>query len=417
MFTRLSDWARAALALALLTAFALSTPAVAQIGQDPATISDALSDFELTPTDADNTFTVGNMTISIDTRGEVAFTASGEGTLDETGIALASQVIAAASGYGEGISEPVAQFFAAQASQIANQGEVTLAVEEYLLDLAITGEEAPYEATFTLRLAEIPEDAFPDVPTSLGAAREDATYIIREFSDFQCPFCTRFSTEVLPFIKDELLEQGNVRFEYHHFPLESIHPNAIPAAEASECVRDTAGIDAFWDYHDALFARQNAWGSLGDSEAYFMRLAEDIDVAAEGLESCIEERDFAAEVREAYRFAAEGLGLRGTPTVFVNGYRIANPYAPNAITDTIILIDAFAQAPENTSEATDDTDDTDDTSDDSGDMDETDETDETSDDRSDMSSEDATSDTGETPEDTGEDTSEDTGDTETDSSD
>lgn len=367
MFTRLTNRARAALALALLITFALSSTSVAQIGQDPATITDALGDFELTPTDAANTFTVGDMTIRVDTRGDVAFTASGEGTLDETGIALASQVIAAASGYGEGISEPVAQFFAAQASQIANQGEVTLAVEEYLLDLEITGEDAPFEATFTLRLAEIPEDAFPDVPTSLGASRQDATYIIREFSDFQCPFCTRFSTEVLPFIKDALLEQGNVRFEYHHFPLESIHPNAIPAAEASECVRDTAGIDAFWDYHDALFARQNAWGSLGDAEAYFVRLAEDIDVATEGLESCIEDRDFAAEVREAYRFAAEDLGLRGTPTVFVNGYRIANPYAPNAITDTIALIDAFAQAPEegsdDTEDMTEDMGDTEDTSD------------------------------------------------------
>lgn len=381
MFTRLSDCARALLALALFT----TSVAVAQIGQDPATITDALGDFALTPTDTDNTFTVGNMTISINTRSDVVFTASGEGTLDEDGIALASQVIATASGYGDGIAEPVAQFFAAQASEIANQGEVTLAVEEYLLDLEITGEDAPYEAAFTLRLAEIPEDAFPNVLTSLGAAREDATYIIREFSDFQCPFCTRFSTEVLPFIKADLLAQGDVRFEYHHFPLESIHPNAIPAAEASECVRDTAGIDAFWDYHDALFARQNAWGSLGDTEAYFIRLAEDIDVAAEGLEGCIEERDFAAEVREATRFAAEGLGLRGTPTVFVNGYRIANPYAPDAITDTIALIDAFAQAPEGTNEDSDDT----------GDED---------------ASEDA-----ESTEDTGD--TEDAGDTETDSSD
>ena len=342
MFTRLS--ARALLTLTLLTSLAASF-GVAQIGQAPTTITDALT-IDITPADADNTFTAGNMTITIDTRSDVVFTAAGEGTLDEDGIILASQVIAAASGYGEDIAAPVAQFFTDQASQVANQGEVTLAVEEYLLDLDITGEEAPYEAAFTLRLAEIPDDAFPDVPTSLGADRADAAYVIREFSDFQCPFCTRFSNEVLPFIKAELLAQGNVRFEYHHFPLESIHPNATPAAEASECVRDTAGIDAFWDYHDALFARQSAWGSLGDAEAYFVRLAEDIDVAAEGLESCIEERDFAAEVREAYRFAAEGLGLRGTPTVFVNGYRISNPYAPNAITDTIALIDAFAQASE-----------------------------------------------------------------------
>jgi protein-disulfide isomerase len=401
MFSRLS--ARALLALTLVTLLGASV-GVAQIGQAPATITDALASFELTPAEADNTFTVGDMTITLETRGDVVFTASGEGTLDEDGIALASQMIATASGYGDGIADPVGQFFTDQASQIANQGEVTLAVEEYLLDLTITGEDAPYEAAFTLRLAEIPADAFPTVPTGLGASREDATYIIREFSDFQCPFCTRFSTEVLPFIKAELLEQDNVRFEYHHFPLESIHPNAIPAAEASECVRDSAGIDAFWSYHDALFARQNAWGSLGDTDAYFVRLAEDIDVATDELESCIEDRDFAAEVREAYRFAAEGLGLRGTPTVFVNGYRITNPYAPNAITDTIALIDAFAQAPEGTSQ-----DDTDDTSD-------------TSEENPAEPAEEASSETDETPEDsTNEDASDETddadADAETDSSD
>ncbi|MEM6431392.1 MAG: DsbA family protein, partial [Deinococcota bacterium] len=157
--------------------------------------------------------------------------------------------------------------------------------------------------------------------------------------------------EVLPAIKSELLTRGDVRFEYHHFPLQSIHPNAFPAAEASECILDLVGDDAFWSFHDALFERQNAWGSLGDPSSYFVRLAEDLDIASsdndassESIEMCIDERTFAEDVREAYRVATEELGLRGTPTVFVNGFRLTNPYEPTAISDKFTLVDAFADA-------------------------------------------------------------------------
>ncbi|MEM7737941.1 MAG: DsbA family protein [Deinococcota bacterium] len=327
----------------------LMSIANAQIGQDPATVVSALADFELTESDSPNTYAASSgMTIDLATRGDVLYTASAEGLLDESGIALASEFLAAASGYGTNLSEPIQQFLSQQASELAGQGELTLTVEEYLLDVTVEGDSDPYQVSLTLRLAEIPDDAFPEPVSSLGASREDATYVIREFSDFQCPFCTRFSIEVLPAIKSELLTRGDVRFEYHHFPLQSIHPNAFPAAEASECILDLAGDDAFWSFHDALFERQNAWGSLGDPSSYFVRLAEDLgiedDASSESIEMCIDERNFAEDVREAYRAATEDLGLRGTPTVFVNGFRLTNPYEPTAISDKFALVDAFADA-------------------------------------------------------------------------
>jgi protein-disulfide isomerase len=325
----------------------------AQIGQDPAAVVNALSAFELTEADSPNTYTTtSEMTINLDTRGDVLYTASAAGNLDEDGITLASALLAAASGYGDNLAEPIQQFLSQQASELAGQGQLTLAVEEYLLDVDVQGDEAPYQVNLTLRLAEVPEDSFPEPASSLGASREEATYIIREFSDFQCPFCTRFSVEVLPAIKRDLLTRGDVRFEYHHFPLQSIHPNAFPAAEASECILDLAGDDAFWSFHDALFERQNAWGSLGDPSSYFVRLAEDLGIddsaSSESIETCIDERNFAEDVREAYRAATEDLGLRGTPTVFVNGFRLTNPYEPTAISDKFVLVDAFADAPDNT---------------------------------------------------------------------
>ena len=54
-----------------------------------------------------------------------------------------------------------------------------------------------------------------------------------------------------------------MRFEYHYLPLTSIHANAQLAAEAAECVTAANTPPDFWTYHDALFARQQAWSDLG----------------------------------------------------------------------------------------------------------------------------------------------------------
>ena len=77
-----------------------------------------------------------------------------------------------------------------------------------------------------------------------------------EFSDFQCPYCSR----VLPTVNQVLNEYGDkMLFAYKHFPLTQIHPLAQKAAEASECARDQG---KFWEFHDKLFATQAEWSVL-----------------------------------------------------------------------------------------------------------------------------------------------------------
>ena len=89
----------------------------------------------------------------------------------------------------------------------------------------------------------------------LGSA--DAPVTIIEFSDYQCPFCARFHSETLPHIIENYVDAGQVKFVYRDFPIQNIHPNAVPAAVASECAHDQA---AFWEYHDRLFEGMNEWG-------------------------------------------------------------------------------------------------------------------------------------------------------------
>ena len=66
----------------------------------------------------------------------------------------------------------------------------------------------------------------------------DASISIIEFSDFQCPFCAKFHETTLPQLEQNYISTGKVNFVYRDFPIQSIHPNAIPAALASECADD-----------------------------------------------------------------------------------------------------------------------------------------------------------------------------------
>jgi protein-disulfide isomerase len=70
------------------------------------------------------------------------------------------------------------------------------------------------------------------------------------FADFECPFCGRFTREVLPIIEQEYLSTGRLQLVYHHFPLPS-HRNAVSAAVAADCAGQQG---RFWDMHDKLFS-------------------------------------------------------------------------------------------------------------------------------------------------------------------
>ena len=81
----------------------------------------------------------------------------------------------------------------------------------------------------------------------------DAPVTIVEFSDFQCPYCSRFFSETYSQIKQQY--EGKIRFVFRDFPLSSIHPWAEKGAEAAGCANEQG---KFWEYHDAIFQNQTA---------------------------------------------------------------------------------------------------------------------------------------------------------------
>jgi len=92
-----------------------------------------------------------------------------------------------------------------------------------------------------------------NVPFSVRHFKGDASapVTIVEFSDFQCPFCGRFTRETAPLIEETYIQSGKVRFGYVHFAF--LGPESLWAAQAAECAADQ---NSFWAYHDLLFQRQ-----------------------------------------------------------------------------------------------------------------------------------------------------------------
>jgi protein-disulfide isomerase len=147
---------------------------------------------------------------------------------------------------------------------------------------------------------------------------EDAPVTIVEFSDFQCPYCERAFTDVLPQVLDTYGDQ--VRLVYRDFPLTQIHPQALPAAIAADCANDQG---KFWEYHDLLFSNQSAL-----DDASLKSYADQLGLDQTAFDECVSTQAPFEEIRNDYQDGVN-YGVSGTPTFFINGVRVtgAQPFA------------------------------------------------------------------------------------------
>ena len=148
-----------------------------------------------------------------------------------------------------------------------------------------------------------------DIPTgdSYAIGPADAPITIVEFSDYQCPFCRRWHADVY----ESLLAAypGKIRLVYRHLPLTSLHPDAFSAAEAAMCAGEQG---AFWTFHEKLFSSE----ALGNST--YIQYAQDLGLNMKNFESCVNDRKYQQAVDDDLNFAVD-LGIRSTPTFFING--------------------------------------------------------------------------------------------------
>ncbi|MBI4437499.1 DsbA family protein [Candidatus Uhrbacteria bacterium] len=180
------------------------------------------------------------------------------------------------------------------------------------LDLSSFDFAKKLTASIALASAPQPDGEF-DVTTtddpSLG--NPGARVTIVEFAEFQCPYSQEAS-----FTMRELAAKypDDVFYVYRDFPLTDLHPLAQLAAEAGECA-DEQG--KFWEYHDKLFQNQSSL-----TQESFVAFASELNMRVDQFESCLSSGRYASEVEEDLKDGAEA-GVRGTPTFFINGNRIA----------------------------------------------------------------------------------------------
>ncbi len=148
----------------------------------------------------------------------------------------------------------------------------------------------------------------------------DAPITIIEFSDFQCPFCARFHVQTLPSILEEYIDTGKVNLVYRDFPIQSIHPNALPAAVAAECANEQG---KYWQYHDTLFERQNSWSKLdtGSVISTFSQYAADVGLEQQQFDSCLGSGKYLQEVQHDLN-DGRTYDITGTPGFFIGNENI-----------------------------------------------------------------------------------------------
>jgi protein-disulfide isomerase len=133
-----------------------------------------------------------------------------------------------------------------------------------------------------------------------------------EYSDFECPFCKRFHATA-----DEIVDAygGKVNWVYRHFPLSMHNPGAQKEAEASECVAQLGGNDAFWKFANAIYARTKSNGN-GFPLDQLVPLGKEIGLDEKQLKECIDAAKYASRVQEDLDEGIQ-VGITGTPANFL----------------------------------------------------------------------------------------------------
>ena len=148
-----------------------------------------------------------------------------------------------------------------------------------------------------------------DIGNSPTKGPENAKITLIEFSDFQCPFCSRGMQTMEAVLKEY---PNDVKLVFKHLPL-PFHPQAKPAARASIAAGKQG---KFWEMHDALFENQK---NLSDET--YMNLAKEIGLDLAKFKKDYEDPEVAKMVEEDAALATK-LGVRGTPGFFVNGVQV-----------------------------------------------------------------------------------------------
>jgi protein-disulfide isomerase len=189
------------------------------------------------------------------------------------------------------------------------KGFLTMQQQQEAVKKAIDKLKADNGVVLSLPAPETTKAKFDLVGRPMKGAK-DAKVTVVEFSDFECPYCSRATPQV-----QALLDAfpNDVAVYFLHFPL-SFHQQAMPAAIASQCANLQG---KFWEMHDKIFAAQQNLAS-----APYSGFATELGLDAAKFEACVKD-PATAEFVKADMKQGEVAGVEGTPSFYLNGVQYA----------------------------------------------------------------------------------------------
>jgi protein-disulfide isomerase len=161
-----------------------------------------------------------------------------------------------------------------------------------------------------------------------GATESKVTLI--EYGDFQCPACKSYHP-VLQQLKEEYGDR--VTFQFRHFPLTQIHPNAFIGSRAAEAAGKQG---KFFEMHDLLFESQDSWASVSNPTSIFESYAQQLGLNMDQFRSDMNSAEVAATINADAK-AAQSAGGNSTPTFVLNDTKIEQN--PQSLDDFKKLLD------------------------------------------------------------------------------
>lgn len=141
-----------------------------------------------------------------------------------------------------------------------------------------------------------------------------ARVFIVEFGDFGCSYCAKFNVETYPKIDSAYIKAGIVRWKMVPF-VTGMFRNSREVAEASECAAEQG---AFWKMHDLLYSKRKEWMASRDIRSLVAKYAAQLKLDPAAFGRCALNPEIRRRIQR-HDAIAQQLGIRGTPTFYVNG--------------------------------------------------------------------------------------------------
>lgn len=157
-----------------------------------------------------------------------------------------------------------------------------------------------------------------EVPPA-GGSESDVT--VAAYEDFECPGCAQYAQQVYPAVVEEYVENGEIAYERHDFPVTIDGEWSWKVPNAAFAAGEDAGEDAYYGFVEEAYRLQDEY-----SEDAVAGLAADLGADEDHVRAAIDEEPFCEQLNESVS-EAQDRGVEATPTVFVDDQRLEAPAA------------------------------------------------------------------------------------------